>query len=79
MITVKDLEVRKRSERSLMSVALGIILSFTAAIAWGTGMVIFKVGVKNIDPLTATYVKGLLAVPILIVVGLIEIFSHYLL
>lgn len=54
-----------------MSVALGIILSFTAAIAWGTGMVIFKVGVKNIDPLTATYVKGLLAVPILIVVGMI--------
>ncbi|MHA1347589.1 MAG: DMT family transporter [Candidatus Heimdallarchaeaceae archaeon] len=54
-----------------MSVALGITLSFTAALAWGTGMVIFKVGVKNIDPLTATYVKGLLAVPILILVGLI--------
>lgn len=54
-----------------MSVALGIILSFTAAFAWGTGMVIFKVGVKNIDPLTATYVKGLLAVPILIIIGLI--------
>ena len=54
-----------------MSVALGIILSFTAAIAWGTGMVIFKVGVKNIDPLTATYVKGLLAVPVLIIVGML--------
>ena len=53
-----------------MSVALGIILSFTAAFAWGTGMVIFKVGMKNIDPLTATYVKGLLAVPLLIVVGM---------
>ncbi len=54
-----------------MSVALGIILSFTAALAWGTGMVIFKVGVKNTDPLTATYVKGLLAVPILLIIGLI--------
>ncbi len=54
-----------------MSVALGIILSFTAALAWGTGMVVFKVGVKNIDPLTATYVKGLLAVPILLIIGLI--------
>ncbi len=54
-----------------MSVALGIILSFTAAFAWGTGMVIFKVGVKNIYPLTATYVKGLLAVPILLIIGLI--------
>ena len=54
-----------------MSLAVGIILSFTAAFAWGTGMVIFKVGVKHTDPLTATYVKGLLAVPILTVIGLI--------
>lgn len=54
-----------------MSFALGIILSFTAAFAWGTGMVIFKVGIKNIDPLTATYVKGLLAVPVLIVAGML--------
>jgi len=53
-----------------MSFALGIVLSFTAAFAWGTGMVIFKVGVKNVDPLTATYVKGLLAVPVLILVGM---------
>ncbi|MCG3221359.1 MAG: DMT family transporter [Candidatus Heimdallarchaeota archaeon] len=52
-----------------MSLAMGIILSFTAAIAWGSSMVIFKVGVKKTDPLSATYLKGLIAIPLLVLLG----------
>ena len=52
-----------------MSLAIGIVLSFTAAIAWGSSMVIFKVGVKNTDALSATYLKGLLAIPLLVLLG----------
>ncbi|MCG3226108.1 MAG: DMT family transporter [Candidatus Heimdallarchaeota archaeon] len=52
-----------------MSLAIGIVLSFTAACAWGSSMVIFKVGVKNTDPLSATYLKGLFAVPLLVLLG----------
>ena len=52
-----------------MSLAVGIILSFTAAIAWGSSMVIFKVGVKQTDPLSATYLKGLIAIPLLVLLG----------
>ncbi|NPD88129.1 MAG: DMT family transporter [Asgard group archaeon] len=52
-----------------MSLAIGIILSFTAAIAWGSSMVVFKVGVKKTDPLSATYLKGLIAIPLLVLLG----------
>lgn len=52
-----------------MSLAVGIILSFTAAIAWGSSMVIFKIGVKKTDPLSATYLKGLIAIPLLVLLG----------
>ncbi len=52
-----------------MSLALGIVLSFVAAIAWGSAMVIFKVGVKKVEPLIATYMKGVIAVPLLIALG----------
>ncbi len=52
-----------------MSLAIGIVLSFTAAIAWGASMVIFKVGVKNTDALSATYLKGLIAIPLLVLLG----------
>ena len=48
----------------------GVLLSLTAALAWGTGMVSFKVGVKNVDTLAATYIKGLVAVPLLLILGL---------
>jgi len=49
---------------------IGVLLSLTAALAWGTGMVSFKVGVKNVDTLAATYIKGLVAVPLLFILGL---------
>jgi drug/metabolite transporter (DMT)-like permease len=52
-----------------MSLAIGIVLAFTAATAWGSSMVIFKVGVKRTDPLSATYLKGLIAIPLLILLG----------
>ncbi len=52
-----------------MSFGVGVILSFTAAIAWGSSMVIFKVGIKNTDPLVATYIKGIVAVPVLILLS----------
>ncbi len=55
-----------------MSLAVGIVLSFTAAFAWGSSLVIFKVGVKNTDPLNATYIKGLIAIPLLIIIALIS-------
>ncbi len=55
-----------------MSLATGIILSFTAAFAWGSSMVAFKVGVKDTDPLNATYIKGILAVPLLLLIGLVS-------
>ena len=62
-----------------MSLAVGIVLSFTAAVAWGTSLVIFKVGVRNTDPLNATYIKGLIAVPLLIIIALITFGSNSLL
>ncbi len=52
-----------------MALALGIVLSFVAAIAWGSAMVIFKVGVKKVEPIIATYMKGVIAVPLLILLG----------
>ena len=52
-----------------MSLALGITLSFVAAIAWGSAMVIFKVGVKKVEPIIATYMKGVIAVPLLVLLG----------
>ncbi len=52
-----------------MSFGIGVTLSFVAAIAWGSSMVIFKVGIKNTDPLVATYIKGIVAVPVLILLG----------
>ena len=58
---------------SSMSLAVGIVLSFTAAFAWGSSLVIFKVGVKNTDPLNATYIKGLIAIPLLIIIALISV------
>ena len=56
-----------------MSLAAGIVLSFTAAFAWGSSLVIFKVGVRNTDPLNATYIKGLIAIPLLIIIALISV------
>lgn len=52
-----------------MDLVIGIILSFTAAVAWGSSMIFFKVGMKTTDPLTATYVKGLIGIPILVLLG----------
>ncbi|MHA2358555.1 MAG: EamA family transporter [Candidatus Heimdallarchaeaceae archaeon] len=52
-----------------MSLAVGIVLAFTAAFAWGSSQVLFKVGVKRTDPLTATYVKGLIAIPLLFILA----------
>ncbi|MHA1828294.1 MAG: DMT family transporter [Candidatus Heimdallarchaeaceae archaeon] len=53
-----------------MELLIGILLSFTAAFAWGSSMVIFKVGLKETEPLIATYVRGLAAIPILLILGL---------
>ncbi len=55
----------------MASFAVGVVLSLVAAFSWGTSMVIFKVGVKNVDPLAATYIKGLFAIPVLLIIGFI--------
>ena len=49
---------------------IGVLLSLTAALGWGSAIVAFKVGVKNVDGLTATYTRGIIAVPLLIILGL---------
>ena len=49
---------------------IGVLLSLTAALGWGSAIVSFKVGVKNVDTLAATYIRGILAVPLLLVLGL---------
>ena len=49
---------------------IGVLLSLTAALGWGSAMVAFKLGVKNVDTLTATYIRGLIAVPLLLILGL---------
>ena len=51
--------------------AIGILLSLLAAGAWGSASVIFKVGVKKTDAFVATYIRGLVAVPLLIILGLL--------
>ena len=50
----------------MVSFVVGVVMSIAAAFSWGSSMVIFKVGVKNTSPLAATYIKGLLAIPILL-------------
>jgi drug/metabolite transporter (DMT)-like permease len=55
----------------MVSFAVGVVMSIAAAFSWGSSMVIFKVGVKNTSSLAATYIKGLLAIPILLVIGFI--------
>lgn len=50
--------------------ATGVLLSLTAALAWGSSLVSFKVGVKNVDTLAATYIRGLIAIPLLLILGL---------
>jgi len=62
-----------------MSFAVGIVLSFTAACAWGSSLVIFKVGVRNTDPLNATYIKGLIAIPLLVLIAFLSFGSSSLL
>lgn len=55
-----------------MDIALGLGLAFTAALAWGSGSTLFKVGIKNdIKPLVATFLRGLLAVPLLIIISIL--------
>jgi len=49
---------------------IGVLLSLLAATAWGSALVIFKVGVKNVDSFVATYVRGLFAIPLLIILGI---------
>ncbi len=50
--------------------AIGVILSLTAALGWGSALVSFKVGVKNVDALAATYIRGIIAVPLLLILGI---------
>ncbi len=55
-----------------MDSTLGLVLAFTAAIAWGSGSTLFKLGVKNnVKTLVATFLRGLLAVPILILMSIL--------
>ncbi len=49
---------------------IGILLSLLAACAWGSAMVIFKVGLKKVDAIAATYIRGLFAVPLLLILGI---------
>jgi len=49
---------------------IGVLLSLLAACAWGTALVIFKVGVKKVDAFVATYIRGLVAIPLLLILGL---------
>ncbi len=64
-----------------MSITLGIALSFLAAFGWGTGYVLYKVGVRDIHPLFATFTRGLLAVPLLVIISItmygIEAFRYF--
>ncbi len=53
----------------MVSFAVGVVMSIAAAFSWGSSMVIFKVGVKNTSPLAATYIKGLFAIPVLLIIG----------
>ncbi|MHA1302968.1 MAG: DMT family transporter [Candidatus Heimdallarchaeaceae archaeon] len=53
-----------------MTFVLGIVLSFSAALFWGTGFVIFKVGVRNTKPLAATFLRGVIAVPIFLLISI---------
>jgi len=55
----------------MASFAIGVILSLTAAVGWGSAMVIFKVGVKDVDFLAAGYIRGLIVIPFLISLGFI--------
>ena len=51
--------------------ALGIGLSFVAAFGWGTGFITYKIGVKSTDPLTATFLRGIVAIPLIILVSIL--------
>ncbi|UJG40900.1 MAG: DMT family transporter [Candidatus Heimdallarchaeum aukensis] len=51
--------------------ALGIGLSFLAAFGWGIGFITYKLGVKSTDPLTATFLRGLVAIPLIITISVL--------
>ncbi|MHA1687533.1 MAG: DMT family transporter [Candidatus Heimdallarchaeaceae archaeon] len=52
-----------------MSLTIGILLAFFAAVAWGLANILFKIGVTNTRPLVATYSKGVIAIPLLLIIG----------
>ncbi len=54
-----------------MSATIGIILSFSAALCWGTGFVIYKQGVKKTNALSATFLRGIVAIPLFFIIAIV--------
>lgn len=52
-----------------MSFVLGVTLSFVAAFSWGLAHIFFKLGVNRTRAVVATFIKGLVAIPLLLIIG----------